>query len=193
MPPITVLKRGRRTHIMKLLLCITGASGLEYGRRLAEVLGKDRNVQLSIVISEGAKKVAKAEGTKLPKADYADDDFSSPYASGSNPPDAVIVAPCSLKTLGEIANGVGSNLINRAAEVALKERKKLVLVLRETPYSLITIKNMELVTLAGGVVLPASPGFYGKPKSVDDLIDFIVARTLDQIGVKHNIGKRWKA
>ncbi|MDD5171904.1 MAG: UbiX family flavin prenyltransferase [Candidatus ainarchaeum sp.] len=178
---------------MKLLLCITGASGLEYGRRLAEVLGKDRNVQLSIVISEGAKKVAKAEGTKLPKADYADDDFSSPYASGSNPPDAVIVAPCSLKTLGEIANGVGSNLINRAAEVALKERKKLVLVLRETPYSLITIKNMELVTLAGGVVLPASPGFYGKPKSVDDLIDFIVARTLDQIGVKHNIGKRWKA
>lgn len=178
---------------MKLLLCITGASGLEYGRRLAEVLGKDSNVQLSIVISEGAKKVAKADGTKLPKADYADDDFSCPYASGSNPPDAVIVAPCSLKTLGEIANGVGSNLINRTAEVALKERKKLVLVLRETPYSLITIRNMELVTLAGGVVLPATPGFYGKPKSVDDLIDFIVARTLDQIGVKHRIGKRWKA
>jgi len=177
---------------MKLLLCITGASGLEYGRRLAEVLGKDRSVQLSIVISEGARKVAKAEGTKLPEADYADDDFSCPYASGSNPPDAVIVAPCSLKTLGEIANGVGSNLINRAAEVALKERKKLVLVVRETPYSLITIRNMEAVTLAGGVVLPATPGFYGKPKSVQDMIDFVVARVLDQIGVKHKLGKRWE-
>jgi 4-hydroxy-3-polyprenylbenzoate decarboxylase len=177
---------------MRILVAITGASGLEYGRRLVEVLKKDAKAKLSVVVSEGAKKVAEAEGTKLPKADYAEDDFSCPYASGSNPPDAVVVIPCSLKTLGEIANGVGRNLTNRAAEVALKERKKLVLVVRDTPYSLITIKNMERVTLAGGVILPASPGFYGKPEKVEDLIDFIVARVLDQLGVKHSLAKRWK-
>jgi 4-hydroxy-3-polyprenylbenzoate decarboxylase len=101
--------------------------------------------------------------------------------------------PCSLKTLGEVANGVGNTLITRASEVALKERKKLILVVRDTPYSLITIKNMERVTLAGAVVLPASPGFYGKPESVNDLIDFIVARVLDQLGLEHKLGKRWKA
>lgn len=176
---------------MRILVAITGASGLEYGRRLVEVLKEDGSVELGIVVSEGAKKVAEAEGTKLPEADYAEDDFSCPYASGSNPPDAVVVIPCSLKSLGEIANGVGDNLINRAAEVALKERKKLVLVVRDSPYSLITIRNMERVTLAGGIVLPASPGFYGKPEKVGDLIDFIVARVLDQIGLKHSISKRW--
>ncbi len=174
---------------MRILLAITGASGLEYGRRLAEVLNK--NNETKVVVSSGAKKVAEAEGTELPESDYDEFDFSCPFASGSNPADAVIVAPCSLKSLGEIANGVGSNLISRAAEVSLKERKKLVLVLRETPYSLITIKNMEKVTLAGAVVLPASPAFYGKPESVDDLVDFIVARVLDQIGVEHSLSKRW--
>jgi 4-hydroxy-3-polyprenylbenzoate decarboxylase len=175
---------------MQILVAITGASGLEYGKRLIEVLKKS-DVKLTVVVSKGAKKVAEAEGTNLPETDYAEDDFSSPFASGSNPPDAMIVVPCSLKTLGEISNGVGDNLISRAAEVTLKERKKLVLVLRETPYSLITIKNMEKVTLAGGIVLPASPGFYGKPKKVDDLIDFIVARVLDHVGVKHSLSKRW--
>jgi 4-hydroxy-3-polyprenylbenzoate decarboxylase len=176
---------------MRILVAITGASGLEYGRRLVEILKKNKGVQLSVVVSSGARKVAEAEGTRLPKADYAEDDFSCPYASGSNPPDAVMVIPCSLKSLGEIANGVGDNLINRAAEVVLKERRKLVLVVRDTPYSLITIKNMERVTLAGGVVLPASPGFYGKPEDVGDLIDFVVARVLDQIGVRHSLSKRW--
>jgi len=178
---------------MKILLAITGASGLLYGSRVLEALkvsGSESRV--SVVISSGARKVAKAEGAKLPKADYDEFDFNCPYASGSNPPDAMVIAPCSLKTLGEIANGVGNSLITRAAEVALKERKKLILVLRETPYSLITIKNLERVTLAGGVILPACPGFYGKPKRVDDLVDFVVARVLDQIGIKHKLVKRWK-
>lgn len=175
---------------MRILVAITGASGLEYGRRLAEVL-KQSGDEAAVVVSSGARKVAEAEGARLPESDYDEFDFSCPYASGSNPPDAVIVIPCSLKSLGEIANGVGSNLISRAAEVALKERRKLVLVVRETPYSLITIKNMERVTLAGGVVLPASPAFYGKPEKVDDLVDFIVARALDQIGVRHSLSKRW--
>ncbi len=180
---------------MRILVAITGASGLEYARRLVSVLKqmKSQGIDTRVVVSSGARKVAKAEdGTSLlPKSDYDEFDFSCPYASGSNPADVVVVIPCSLKTLGEIANGVGSNLINRAAEVALKERKKLILVVRETPYSLITIKNMERVTLAGGVILPATPGFYGKPKRIEDLIDFIVARTLDQADVKHRIGKRW--
>jgi len=176
---------------MRILVAITGASGLEYGRRLVSVL-RGMDVDARVVVSSGAKEVAKAEGAVLPKADYGEKDFSCPYASGSNPADAMVVIPCSLKTLGEIANGVGDTLITRAAEVALKERKKLILVVRETPYSLITIRNMEKVTLAGGVILPATPGFYGKPKKVDDLIDFIVARVLDQLGVGHQLGKRWK-
>ncbi len=173
---------------MRILVAITGASGLEYGRRAVEILGE----KATVVVSSGAEKVAKEEGTELPKPDYGEFDFSCPYASGSNPPDAMVVIPCSLKTLGEIANGVGSNLISRAAEVCLKERKKLILVVRETPYSLTTIKNMEKVTLAGGVILPASPGFYGKPEKVGDLIDFVVARVLDQIGIRHSLSKRWK-
>ena len=176
---------------MRILVAISGASGLLYGKRLASVLRGMKGVDASVVVSSGAKAVARYEGSALPKADYGEMDFSCPYASGSNPPDAMVVIPCSLKTLGEIANGVGNSLITRAAEVALKERKKLVLVLRETPYSLITIKNMERVTLAGATVLPASPGFYSKPKSVDDMIDFIVARVLDQIGVRHTLSKRW--
>jgi 4-hydroxy-3-polyprenylbenzoate decarboxylase len=97
-----------------------------------------------------------------------------------------------MRSLGEIASGSGSGLIPRAAEVALKERRKLILVVRETPYSLIDIRNMETVTLAGAIVLPASPGFYGNPKSVDELIDFIVARVLDQLGLEHTLGKRWE-
>lgn len=178
---------------MRILVAITGASGLEYGRRLVSVLKKARGADTSVVVSSGAKKVARAEGAGLPPADYEEDDFSCPYASGSNPPDAVVVVPCSLKTLGEIANGVGNTLITRAAEVALKERKKVVLVVRETPYSLITIRNMETVTLAGAVVLPATPGFYGRPKGIGDLIDFIVARVLDQLGLEHSLSKRWKS
>lgn len=178
---------------MRILVAITGASGLEYARRLVSVLKGMKGIETGVVVSPGAREVAKAEGGVLPKSDYDEFDFSCPFASGSNPPDAMVVVPCSLKSLGEISNGVGSNLISRAAEVCLKERKKLVLVVRETPYSLVTIRNMETVTLAGAVVLPASPGFYGKPKKVDDLVDFIVARVLDQLGVAHRIGKRWKA
>ena len=175
---------------MRRLVAITGASGIIYGARLAEVLRASRH-GISVVASSGAKKVAKEEGARLPKADYDEFDFSAPFASGSSAPDAMVVCPCSLKTLGEIANGVGGSLITRAAEVCLKERKKLVLVVRETPYSLIAIKNMELVTLAGGIVLPASPGFYHRPRTISDMVDFVVGKTLDAVGISNKLFKRW--
>jgi 4-hydroxy-3-polyprenylbenzoate decarboxylase len=177
---------------MRILLAMTGASGLLYGTRTLDALRSMKGHEVSAVISSGAKKVAAADGTRLPEADFGEFDFDCPYASGSNPADALIIAPCSLKTLGEIANGVGNSLITRAAEVSLKERKKLVLVVRDTPLSLIAIENMRRVTLAGGIILPACPGFYGKPKRVEDMVDFVVARVLDQLGVKNRLVKRWK-
>jgi 4-hydroxy-3-polyprenylbenzoate decarboxylase len=182
---------GGKGH-MRILVAITGASGIAYGARLVEVLKKEKGHEMTVVISNGAKAVAKAEGDELPSADFDEKDLGAPFASGSHGFDAMVVCPCSLKTLGEIAHGVGGTLITRGAEVALKERRKLVLVVRETPLSLIAIENMRLVTLAGGVILPAAPGFYHKPKKIEDLIDFIVGKTLDQIGVENSLFKRWK-
>ena len=175
---------------MKILVAITGASGLQYGLRLIDVLKKEGH-DVTVVASDAAKKVAEYEKVKLPKSDYDEDDFKCPYVSGSNPPDAMVVAPCSLKTLGEIANGIGANIISRSAEVALKERKKLILLVRETPLSLISIENMRLVAASGGIIMPACPGFYHNPKTVEDVIDFIVGRVLDHLGIKHK-GKKWQ-
>ena len=176
---------------MRILVAITGASGIAYGKRLVEEL-KSSKQDVSVVVSEGARAVAKAEGETLPKSDFSEKDLSAPFASGSFQADAMVVCPCSLKTLGEIAGGLGSNLVSRAAEVMLKERRRLVLVVRETPLSYIAIKNMETVTLAGGIILPACPGFYHNPKSVGDLVDFVVGKTMDQLGVAHKLFRRWK-
>ncbi len=177
---------------MRILLAITGASGLQYGIRLHQVL-EELGEEVWLVNGSGADAVAKAEGAKLPKPDFSEKDMGAPPASGSHLIDGMIVAPCSMKTLGEIAGGIGSNLVSRSAEVMLKERKKLVLVTRETPLSYIAIRNMEKVTLAGGVILPACPGFYSKPKKVEDLVDFVCGKTLDQFGIKHKLFKRWKS
>ncbi len=176
---------------MRILLAITGASGAIYARRLLKAL-RAAKADYKVVVSSGALAVAASEGEKLPKADYAEADFTSPFASGSHLFDAMVVCPCSLKTLGEIANGVGDTLIARAAEVCLKERRKLVLVVRETPLSYIAIKNMETVTLAGAVVMPACPGFYHKPRTLDDLTDFMAGKILDQLGIRHALFKRWQ-
>lgn len=178
--------------MMRILVAITGASGLVYGVRTAEAL-KKLGHKVFVVVSEGAKKVAGHEKVKLPRSDFGENELDAPFASGSYKLDGMIVSPCSLKTLGEIANGVGSNLISRAAEVMLKERRKLVLVVRETPLSYIAIKNMEVVALAGAVVLPASPGFYHSPKTIKDMVDFVVGKTLDQFGVENKLFKRWKS
>jgi 4-hydroxy-3-polyprenylbenzoate decarboxylase len=177
---------------MRILVAITGASGIIYGKRLSEVLKKTKGCEVYTIVTKGALAVAKAEGEKLPSSDFEETDLAAPFASGSHKMDAMIVCPCSVKTLGEIANGIGDNLVTRAAEVMLKERRKLVLVVRETPLSYIAIKNMETVTLAGGVILPACPGFYHKPKSVDDLVDFVVGKTLDQLNIENRLFKRWK-
>lgn len=176
---------------MKVLIGISGASGAPYASTLVREL-KRLGHDVKVVISKGAREVAKHEGTSLPKSDYEEDDLSAPFASGSYKFDALVIIPCSLKTLGEIAHGIGSTLVTRAAEVCLKERRKLILVVRETPLSLIAIENMRLVTLAGGIVMPACPAFYSKPKRVDDIIDFMVGRVLDQLGIEHDLYKRWK-
>ena len=118
-------------------------------------------------------------------------DLTSRYASGSSRLDGMLIAPCSMSTLAVIANGTGQNLIHRAADVALKERRRLVLVARETPLSAVHLENMLAVTRAGAIVLPAMPGFYNLPESIDDLIDFVVGRALDQLGVEHNLLRRW--
>ncbi|MGV8176980.1 MAG: UbiX family flavin prenyltransferase [Candidatus Bilamarchaeaceae archaeon] len=174
----------------RILVAITGASGLAYSVRLVEELKKGGH-DVKVVVSEAAEKVAEYEHVKLPKRDYSEKEMDAPFASGSYMFDGMIVAPCSLKTLGEIANGIDRTLISRAAEVCLKERRKLVLLVRETPLSLIAIENMKKVTLAGGVVMPASPGFYSQNQKIDDLVKFMVGKMLDQFGVGHKLFKRW--
>ncbi|MFA5412700.1 MAG: UbiX family flavin prenyltransferase [Candidatus Micrarchaeia archaeon] len=176
---------------MRIVVAISGASGTTYGVRLVEAL-KRLGHTVFVVISGPARKVAKYEGVKLPKADFKESEIDAPFASGSNSPDVMIIAPCSLKTLGNVANGTGSGLIDRAAEVMLKERKKLILLVRETPLSLVAIENMAKASLAGAIIMPAAPGFYAKHKDVSQLVDFMVGKVLDQAGVKHNLYKRWR-
>jgi len=176
---------------MRIVVAISGASGIVYGVRLVEEL-KRLDHAVSVVVSGPARKVAAYEGIKLPKADFKESEIDAPFASGSNSPDVMIIAPCSLKTLGNIANGTGNGLVDRAAEVMLKERKKLILLVRETPLSLVAIENMSKASLAGAVIMPASPGFYSGQKEISQLIDFMAGKVLDQAGVKHNLYKRWR-
>ena len=181
---------------MRFIVGITGASGAIYGLRLLEVMKKS-GADVTIIVSKTGLEILKME-TGIGKEGLAhygrlldNKDLMAPLASGSNAFDAMVVAPCSMKTLACIANGLASTLMVRAAEVALKERRRLVVVTREPPLSLIDIKNMEKLTLAGGVVLPACPGFYHSPKAVEDLVDHVVGKVLDQIGVKHSLFRRW--
>lgn len=178
---------------------ITGASGAPYAVRLIEVL-VEGGVFVEVCASEmgekvlayemgglSTKKLAQTYGVKR----YAPDDLFAPPASGTSVPDATVIAPASVSTLGNIANGTGTNLLHRVADVALKERKRLVILEREMPYSLIHIKNMAAITEAGGIIVPAAPGFYNHPKTLDDVIDFVVGKTLDAMGVDHTLVERW--
>jgi 4-hydroxy-3-polyprenylbenzoate decarboxylase len=183
---------------LRLLIAITGASGVIYGKRLLEEL-RIKKIETHLVISEAAKKIINYElGTsvknleKLASNVHEVDDWSSPIVSGSFKTDGMVIIPCSMKTLAGIANGFAENVILRAADVTLKEMRKLILVPRETPLNSIHLKNMLDLTKEGTCILPAMPAFYHKPKNVEGLIDFIVGKVLDQLGIENSLYKRWE-
>ena len=194
-----------------ICLAFTGASGMPYGVRLLECL-LAAGCRVQLLYSQVAQVVARQEmALELPARAseaqtslrerfaalpgsldvYGREEWFAPVASGSNPPDAMIVCPCTMGTLASIAQGLASNLIERAADVVLKEGRKLVLVPRETPFSAIHLENMLRLARAGAVILPPNPGFYHHPQNVGDLVDFVVARILDQAAVPHSLMQRW--
>lgn len=192
-------------------LAITGASGVQYGLRLLEcLLRADRRVYL--LISKAARVVIGTETElKLPPQTnatavffaqlygakpgqitvFGDEQWTAPVASGSGAPTRMVICPCSTGTLSALATGACNNLIERAADVALKERRQLLIVPREAPYHEVHLANMLLLTRMGATIVPASPGFYNKPQTVQDMVDFIVARLLDQLGVEQSLQPRW--
>ena len=194
-----------------ICLAFTGASGMPYGIRLLECL-LVAGCHVQLLYSQVAQIVARQEmnlelpgraseaekffrnrfaGLRGTLSVYGREEWFAPVASGSNPPEAMIVCPCTMGTLASIAQGLASNLIERAADVVLKEGRKLILVPRETPFSAIHLENMLRLSRAGAVILPPNPGFYHHPQDVQDLVDFVVARLLDLIGVEHALMRRW--
>jgi 4-hydroxy-3-polyprenylbenzoate decarboxylase len=192
-------------------LALTGASGMPYGMRLLECL-LAADVRVFLLYSQAAQVVAKQEmdlvlpgRTAEAEAMFSErfgakpgqlrvfgrEEWFAPVASGSNPADAMVICPCTIGTLAAVAGGLSDNLIERAADVMLKERRKLVLVPRETPFSSIHLEAMLKLSNAGAVILPANPAFYHRPQSVAGIVDFIVARILDQINVEHSLMPRW--
>ena len=196
---------------MKVLLGISGASGAIYGVRCASLL-LSQEADLHIIVTRTAwgilsdelgeekapaslddrqRWLASVIRSSRPFRLYEDDDFGIPFASGSNPPDAMIIAPCSMGTVGRIASGVSSSALTRCADVVIKERKAFVLVTRETPLSVIHLENMLTLARAGVDILPACPGFYHRPQNVSDLVDFVVSRALSRIGIDAGLLPRW--
>jgi 4-hydroxy-3-polyprenylbenzoate decarboxylase len=181
---------------LRILVAITGASGSLYAQRLLDNLDP-RQHQVHVVLSQYALAVIAEElsgGLRLP-ADVASHNVRSmnaPFASGSNAPDAMVIIPCSMGTLGRIAHGYSEDALLRAADVVLKEGKKLILVPRETPLNLIHVKNFELLIHAGATILPANPSFYTRPQNVEQVVDTVVARVLDHLGVAHRLVARWQ-
>ena len=180
---------------MRILVAITGASGALYAQRLLDNLNAGEH-EVHVVLSAYAHAVLKEElpdGLRLPKGarSWQLKSMNAPFASGSNPPDAMVVIPCTMGTLGRIAHGHGGDLLLRAADVTLKEKRKLILVPRETPVNLVHIKNMELLLLAGATILPANPSFYMRPTTIEQVVDTVVGRVLDHIGLAQNLGPRW--
>lgn len=189
-------------------LAITGASGAIYGLRVLEMLLVDRSLEVHLTISASAAKVLRIEhgialnlerfqprALKVNGAERAvyhhHENVAAPLASGSFRLSALAVVPCSMGCAGKIAHGISGDLIERAADVMLKERRTLVVVPRETPLSAVHLENLLALARLGATVLPAAPGFYGKPKQVGDLVDFIAARVLDHLNVDHSLGPRW--
>jgi 4-hydroxy-3-polyprenylbenzoate decarboxylase len=174
----------------KLVVAITGASGSIYAKILLEKLLslKDQWQEVALVMTDNAKEVWKTELQnedfgKFSFKTYTTKDFTAPFASGSGQFDTMILIPCSMGTLGRIANGISDDLISRAADVILKERRKLICVVRDTPYNLIHIRNMETLTLAGAIICPATPSFYSRPKTIDEVAATVVDRVIDLAGL----------
>ena len=181
---------------MRILVAITGASGSLYAQRLLDNLDPSQH-EVHVVLSQYAPAVIAEElpgGLRLPAGVIAHNlkSMNAPFASGSSAPDAMVIIPCSMGTLGRIAHGYSQDVLLRAADVALKERKKLILVPRETPLNLIHLRNFELLLLAGATILPANPSFYTRPQNVVQVVDTVVARVLDHLGVAHQLVVRWK-
>ena len=171
----------------KIVVAITGASGSIYPKLLLDFLEQQNNIEVGLLMSDNAKfvwehELANSNFTKYSFKTYQKNDFTAPFASGSAKFDTMVVVPCSMGTMGRIANGISNDLLTRAADVMLKERRKLILVARETPYNLIHINNMKLVTEAGGIICPATPSFYSNPKTIEEVAKTVVDRVIDLIG-----------
>ena len=180
----------------RIIVGVTGASGSVYAQRLLEVIPKDYDIHL--VVSDNGEKVAIYELGKgwLPKRKFfvhRSDDFFAPIASGSFKTLGMVVVPCSMGTLGGVAAGLSLNLLQRAADVCLKEKRNLILVPRETPYNTIHLENMHKLSVAGATILDANPPFYQRPKTLDDIVDAIVGRILDQFDIAHKLFAEWKS
>jgi 4-hydroxy-3-polyprenylbenzoate decarboxylase len=183
---------------MRLIVGISGASGIIYGIRLIQVLNQ-KNVEVDFVITHSAAKIIETETSikasylaKLATRVHDVDNLFSPIASGGFSNQGMVVIPCSMKTLAGIASGYSSNLLLRAADVTLKEKRRLVLVPRETPLNVLQLRNMLDLASVGAVILPAMPAYYHKPQTIEDLVDHIVGKVLDMFGIEHNLYERWK-
>jgi 4-hydroxy-3-polyprenylbenzoate decarboxylase len=183
---------------MKLVVAISGASGSPYARRLVSVLRaseRTKDVAISLVLSRTAEQVYVHEcgesTASLGLPSYGGRDYSAPFASGSSAADAMVVIPASMSSIARIAHGISDDLLTRTADVMLKERKKLVVVPREAPYSSVHLQNMLEVSRAGAIVIPASPSFYGRPQTLQDAMDSVLARVLDHVGLPNALSRRW--
>jgi 4-hydroxy-3-polyprenylbenzoate decarboxylase len=182
---------------MKLVIAITGASGSLYAQRLLQLLNEDPQGphEVHVALSTHAREVAQAEVGKLAIPEgfhvHGDSSMQVPFVSGSARFDAMVIVPCSMGTVGRIAHGYSDSAIARAADVFLKEKRKLILVPRETPWNLIQARNIVTVLEAGAEVIPAIPAFYHRPETILDLVDTVVARILDHLAIEHALTKRW--
>lgn len=182
----------------RLIVAITGATGAVYGVRLLQHLAATKGIETHLVISDAASLtlhqevgMQRREVEAMAHVVHKNRDIGAAIASGSFQSDGMVVAPCSMKTLAAVALGLSDNLIARAADVVLKERRRLVLMVRETPFNLAHLRNMTAVTEMGGIIFPPLPSFYQRPASIDEMVDFTVARVIDLFGIEHTLAPRW--
>jgi len=184
---------------MRLIVGVTGASGVVLARRLLEVL-KEKGVETHLIVSSGAEDIIKYEAPDLGSAGLAslasvvhsNDDLAASISSGSFKTDGMVVIPASMKTVSQLAHGIADNLIARAADVCLKEERKLIVVPREAPFNLIHLRNLTTLKEAGATIIPPLLAFYPKPQSVEDMVDFVVGKVLDSLNLEHNLYRTWE-